>query len=208
MSTTPQKMNSSSTCQTHLTAMCNSFFLMKKDLSPPHPSLSTRLPLSPHTMWTPMLRTVMTLETLTTSQAPTPPSSMRRRRINAAWQDLSPIRSPLFLWRVMAHGIRWFTTRTDSYLTFPTCLTITIPLMYDSQTRHVGGRPSWSLSTIDSRYVSATCRQCNGLTNLADCTCISDYRCDLEYHTLCREGLNLYYTLSDLTKPLWVHDRK
>ena len=30
----------------------------------------------------------------------------------------------------------------------------------------------------------------------------------LEYHTLCNEGLNIYYTAFDHTRPLWVHDRK
>ena len=107
-----------------------------------------------------------------------------------------------------AHGTHWSTTRIVTSLTSLACSTTTVLLMYDSQTRHVGGRSSGSLSTMGSRHVLVTCRQCNGIMSLAYCTCVSYHGCHLEYHTLCNEGLNIYYIAFNLTRLLQVHNQK
>ena len=206
-STTPPRKNSSSTCRSRPIATWRSSFSTKEDPGPHLHRLSTRRPPSLHTTQSHQLKIATTSETSTISPALTPPLLTKRRRTTGLSGDKSPRLSPLSSQLGTAHGTLWNTMRTGISLT-SRVHTTTIPSMYLTQTRNVGGWPPRPVSTMGGRYVSATCGQHNGLMSLAYCTCISYHRHDLEYHTLCREGLNIYYTAFDLTWPLWVHDRK
>ena len=203
---TPRRMNSSSTCRIRLTTTWKSSFLTKEAPDPLLPCLSTRPPQYPHTMRIHVLTTVTTSATSTTSPARTPLLLTKRKRTYGLTGDKSSLPSPMSSRLGMAHGMLWNMTRKGISL-ISLVRIITTPSMYRTQTRNVDSGPR-SVSAMGGRYVSAKCGQRNGLTSLVYCTCISNNRCYLEYHTLCSEGLNIYYTTFDHTRPLWVHDRK